>query len=81
MTRTSLIEADLSNIVYGIGEQIRKRRCKASFSYAPQHEDELELKVGDVIEIIAEVRLFFYISFKIHKTTLDSTFHTYKMYI
>ncbi|XP_014837673.1 PREDICTED: SH3 domain-containing kinase-binding protein 1 isoform X4 [Poecilia mexicana] len=37
------------------GEQIRKRRCKASFSYAPQHEDELELKVGDVIEIIAEV--------------------------
>ncbi|MEQ2269017.1 hypothetical protein XENORESO_020707 [Xenotaenia resolanae] len=39
------------------GEQIRKRRCKASFSYAPQHEDELELKVGDVIEIITEVRL------------------------
>lgn len=37
------------------GEQIRKRRCKASFSYAPQHEDELELKIGDVIEIIAEV--------------------------
>ncbi|XP_035980982.1 SH3 domain-containing kinase-binding protein 1 isoform X3 [Fundulus heteroclitus] len=37
------------------GEQIRKRRCKASFSYAPQHEDELELKVGDVIEIITEV--------------------------
>ncbi|XP_037550364.1 SH3 domain-containing kinase-binding protein 1 [Nematolebias whitei] len=37
------------------GEQIRKRRCKAAFSYAPQHEDELELKVGDVIEIITEV--------------------------
>ncbi|XP_047205819.1 SH3 domain-containing kinase-binding protein 1 isoform X2 [Girardinichthys multiradiatus] len=37
------------------GEQIRKRRCKASFSYAPQHEDELELNVGDVIEIITEV--------------------------
>ncbi|XP_029313737.1 SH3 domain-containing kinase-binding protein 1 isoform X2 [Cottoperca gobio] len=36
-------------------EQIRKRRCKASFSYVPQHEDELELKIGDVIEIIAEV--------------------------
>ncbi|XP_075903479.1 SH3 domain-containing kinase-binding protein 1 isoform X3 [Nelusetta ayraudi] len=37
------------------GEQIRKRRCKAEFSYVPQHEDELELKIGDVIEIIAEV--------------------------
>ncbi|XP_035854166.1 SH3 domain-containing kinase-binding protein 1 isoform X5 [Sander lucioperca] len=36
-------------------EQIRKRRCKAAFSYVPQHEDELELKIGDVIEIIAEV--------------------------
>lgn len=39
------------------GEQIRKRRCKAEFSYVPQHEDELELKIGDVIEIIAEVGL------------------------
>lgn len=39
------------------GEQIRKRRCKAAFSYLPQHEDELELKAGDVIEILAEVRL------------------------
>ncbi|XP_069552593.1 SH3 domain-containing kinase-binding protein 1 isoform X3 [Brachyistius frenatus] len=37
------------------GDQIRKRRCKAAFSYVPQHEDELELKLGDVIEIIAEV--------------------------
>ncbi|KAM6953789.1 SH3 domain-containing kinase-binding protein 1 [Aplochiton taeniatus] len=37
------------------GEQIRKRRCKAAFSYAPQNEDELELKIGDVIEIIGEV--------------------------
>ncbi|XP_029979390.1 SH3 domain-containing kinase-binding protein 1 isoform X1 [Sphaeramia orbicularis] len=37
------------------GEQIRKRRCKAAFSYVPQHEDELELKIGDIIEVIAEV--------------------------
>ncbi|XP_041824219.1 SH3 domain-containing kinase-binding protein 1 isoform X5 [Melanotaenia boesemani] len=37
------------------GDQIRKRRCKAAFSYVPQHEDELELKVGDVIDIVAEV--------------------------
>uniref|UniRef100_A0A8C6UU42 Osteoclast-stimulating factor 1 n=1 Tax=Neogobius melanostomus TaxID=47308 RepID=A0A8C6UU42_9GOBI len=36
-------------------EQIRKRRCKAAFSYAPQHDDELELKIGDIIDIIAEV--------------------------
>lgn len=39
-----------------VGEQIRKRRCKAAFSYLPQHEDELELKAGDVIQILAEVR-------------------------
>lgn len=37
------------------GEAIRKRRCKAVFSYAPQNEDELELKIGDVIEILGEV--------------------------
>ncbi|XP_046879911.1 SH3 domain-containing kinase-binding protein 1 isoform X1 [Hypomesus transpacificus] len=37
------------------GEQIRKRRCKAAFSYFPQNEDELELKIGDVIEVIGEV--------------------------
>lgn len=42
--------------VRAAGEQIRKRRCKAAFSYLPQHEDELELKAGDVIEILAEVR-------------------------
>ncbi|KAM9331630.1 LOW QUALITY PROTEIN: SH3 domain-containing kinase-binding protein 1 [Pholidichthys leucotaenia] len=35
------------------GEQT-KRRCSA-FSYVPQHEDELELKMGDVIEIMSEV--------------------------
>lgn len=37
-------------------EQIRKRRCKAAFSYVPQHEDELELKIGDIIDIVSEVR-------------------------
>ncbi|KAM3860370.1 SH3 domain-containing kinase-binding protein 1 [Diretmus argenteus] len=36
-------------------EQIRKRRCKAAFSYMPQNEDELELKIGDIIEVIGEV--------------------------
>uniref|UniRef100_A0A672Q368 Osteoclast-stimulating factor 1 n=1 Tax=Sinocyclocheilus grahami TaxID=75366 RepID=A0A672Q368_SINGR len=43
-------KSDLSN-----GEAFRKRRCKAVFSYAPQNEDELELKIGDVIEVLGEV--------------------------
>ncbi|MCJ8745898.1 hypothetical protein PDJAM_G00135730 [Pangasius djambal] len=37
------------------GEAIRKRRCKAAFSYIPQNEDELELKNGDIIEVLGEV--------------------------
>uniref|UniRef100_A0AAR2JPG0 Osteoclast-stimulating factor 1 n=1 Tax=Pygocentrus nattereri TaxID=42514 RepID=A0AAR2JPG0_PYGNA len=37
------------------GEAIRKRRCKAAFSYVPQNEDELELKIGDVIDVLGEV--------------------------
>uniref|UniRef100_A0A671QRB5 Osteoclast-stimulating factor 1 n=1 Tax=Sinocyclocheilus anshuiensis TaxID=1608454 RepID=A0A671QRB5_9TELE len=37
------------------GEAFRKRRCKAVFSYTPQNEDELELKIGDVIEVLGEV--------------------------
>ncbi|KAJ8278143.1 hypothetical protein GJAV_G00084330 [Gymnothorax javanicus] len=37
------------------GEAIRKRRCRAAFSYVPQNEDELELKIGDIIEILGEV--------------------------
>ncbi|KAG7258994.1 hypothetical protein CRUP_017023, partial [Coryphaenoides rupestris] len=36
------------------GEQIRKRRFKAAFSYMPQNEDELELKIGDIIEVLTE---------------------------
>lgn len=38
------------------GEAIRRRRCKVAFSYLPQNEDELELKIGDVIDIMGEVR-------------------------
>ncbi|NP_001134009.1 SH3 domain-containing kinase-binding protein 1 [Salmo salar] len=37
------------------GDQIHQRRCKATFSYVPQNEDELELKIGDVIHILGEV--------------------------
>nr|XP_047921628.1 CD2-associated protein isoform X1 [Anser cygnoides] len=33
----------------------KKRQCKVLFEYVPQNEDELELKVGDVIDISEEV--------------------------
>ncbi|NXO01745.1 CD2AP protein, partial [Rhinopomastus cyanomelas] len=33
----------------------KKRQCKVLFEYNPQNEDELELKLGDVIDIIEEV--------------------------
>ncbi|XP_072913354.1 CD2-associated protein isoform X3 [Hemitrygon akajei] len=33
----------------------KKRHCEATFDYIPQNEDELEIKMGDVIEVIEEV--------------------------
>uniref|UniRef100_A0A8C8VIW4 CD2-associated protein n=1 Tax=Pelusios castaneus TaxID=367368 RepID=A0A8C8VIW4_9SAUR len=33
----------------------KKRQCKVLFEYIPQNEDELELKVGDLIDINEEV--------------------------
>ncbi|NXQ88407.1 SH3K1 protein, partial [Nyctibius grandis] len=36
-------------------ERNRRRRCQVAFSYMPQNEDELELKVGDIIEVVGEV--------------------------
>ncbi|XP_048458484.1 SH3 domain-containing kinase-binding protein 1, partial [Rhincodon typus] len=36
-------------------EKIRSRRCQVAFSYAPQNEDELELKIGEIIEVLGEV--------------------------
>ncbi|XP_010880974.1 CD2-associated protein isoform X3 [Esox lucius] len=33
----------------------KKRQCKALFDYVPQNEDELELKIGDIIDINEEV--------------------------
>ena len=32
-----------------------KKKCRVLFSYQPQHEDELELKLEDVVEFMAEV--------------------------
>ncbi|XP_043393892.1 SH3 domain-containing kinase-binding protein 1 isoform X2 [Chelonia mydas] len=37
------------------GERNRRRRCQVAFSYMPQNDDELELKVGDIIEVMGEV--------------------------
>lgn len=31
------------------------RRCRVVFSYAPQHDDELPLCVGQTIEVLQEV--------------------------
>ncbi|KAL1253907.1 hypothetical protein QQF64_016136, partial [Cirrhinus molitorella] len=33
----------------------KKRQCKVLFEYVPQNEDELELKVGDTIDVTEEV--------------------------
>uniref|UniRef100_A0A8I6GF65 CD2-associated protein n=1 Tax=Rattus norvegicus TaxID=10116 RepID=A0A8I6GF65_RAT len=35
--------------------ETKKRQCKVLFEYSPQNEDELELTVGDVIDVIEEV--------------------------
>ncbi|XP_042659480.1 CD2-associated protein isoform X1 [Tyto alba] len=36
-------------------KRCKKRQCKVLFEYVPQNEDELELKLGDVIDINEEV--------------------------
>ena len=33
----------------------KKRQCKVLFEYNPINEDELELKVGDIVDILEEV--------------------------
>ncbi|XP_012378512.2 CD2-associated protein isoform X2 [Dasypus novemcinctus] len=38
-----------------IKKKTKKRQCKVFFEYMPQNEDELELKVGDIIDINEEV--------------------------
>ncbi|NXP26550.1 CD2AP protein, partial [Scytalopus superciliaris] len=39
----------------GFKKRSKKRQCKVLFEYIPQNEDELELKLGDVIDINDEV--------------------------
>lgn len=41
-----------------------KRQCKVLFEYIPQNEDELELKVGDTIDINEEVRKTYVLEIK-----------------
>ncbi|XP_072188916.1 CD2-associated protein [Excalfactoria chinensis] len=36
-------------------KKAKKRQCRVLFEYVPQNEDELELKVGDVIDVSEEV--------------------------
>lgn len=41
-----------------LSTESKKRQCKVLFEYTPQNVDELELKLGDVIDINEEVRHF-----------------------
>uniref|UniRef100_A0A8C5SXF0 SH3 domain-containing protein n=1 Tax=Laticauda laticaudata TaxID=8630 RepID=A0A8C5SXF0_LATLA len=52
--RTGLVIKTLGSYSI-VGERNRRRRCQVAFSYMPQNEDELELKVGDIIEVVGEV--------------------------
>jgi hypothetical protein len=36
------------------------RKCEVAFAYSPLNEDELELVVGETIEILREVKCCFY---------------------
>ncbi|KAM9355367.1 CD2-associated protein isoform 2-T2 [Pholidichthys leucotaenia] len=38
-----------------VSKKPKKRQCKALFDYLPQNEDELALKIGDIIDITEEV--------------------------
>ncbi|XP_057374213.1 SH3 domain-containing kinase-binding protein 1-like isoform X2 [Daphnia carinata] len=49
-------EADMNQAYSSAAVRSEKgRRCRALFSYAPSHEDELELLVGDEIHFLGEV--------------------------
>ncbi|XP_070588506.1 CD2-associated protein [Erythrolamprus reginae] len=39
----------------GFRRRSKKRPCKVLFEYIPQNEDELELKVGDIVDVNEEV--------------------------
>lgn len=41
--------------IKNIKKKTKKRQCKVLFEYIPQNDDELELKVGDIIDINEEV--------------------------
>lgn len=37
------------------GNASNKKKCRVLFSYQPKHDDELELKLEDVVEFLSEV--------------------------
>ncbi|XP_077443254.1 CD2-associated protein [Stigmatopora argus] len=38
-----------------VPKKVKKRQFKVVFDYQPQNEDELELKLGDIVEVVDEV--------------------------
>lgn len=47
--------ASLLTLAISLEPGPKKRQCKVLFEYVPQNKDELELKLGDVIDITEEV--------------------------
>ena len=37
----------------------KQRQCRVLFEYVPQNEDELELKVGDIVDVTEEVCCYY----------------------
>lgn len=41
----------------------RKKRAKCVFSYEPENDDELRLEVGDMVDVLKQVRYLYEQSF------------------
>lgn len=50
-----LLDKDPSVVLRSKKDVSRIRQCRVVFSYSQEHEDELNLNVGDVIDIVGEV--------------------------
>lgn len=44
------------------------RKCEVTYAYAPAHEDELELVLGETIEILREVKAAFSFAFMVTRS-------------
>ena len=50
------MERLLQRLVFNSGTTVAtKKRCRVLYSYQPKHEDELELKVDDIVDFESEV--------------------------